>query len=75
MPADSEHPNPERWWRWRRRYAHVAMVAALVETAYLLISGVPEGSAPVIGWSYGLWGTVVAAYIGAATWSDVAAGR
>jgi len=51
------------------------MVAALVETAYLLISGVPEGSAPVIGWSYGLWGTVVAAYIGAATWSDVAAGR
>jgi len=75
MPAGSEHPNPERWWRWRRRYAHISLAAALAETVYLLAAGVPDGAGPVIAWSYGLWGAVVTAYIGASTWADVAKGR
>ena len=73
--TDKAHPDPEKWWRWRRRYAHVAMVAAAAETAYLLTAGVPDGAAPVIAWSFGLWGCIVCGYVGAATWADVAKGR
>lgn len=73
--TDTAHPDPEKWWRWRRRYAHTAMAAAIIETAYLLAAGVPGGATPVIAWSYGLWGAVVCSYIGASTWADVAKGR
>lgn len=69
------HPDPERWWRWRRRLALASFVCAVLETAWLLATGVPDGAAPVIAWSYGLWGAVICAYIGTASWSDVAAGR
>lgn len=75
LPVSAQHPDPERWWRWRRRYAHVALAAALAETAYLLGAGVPGSAAPVVAWSYGLWGSIVCAYIGAATWADVASKR
>lgn len=70
-----EHPSPEVWWRWRRRFAQAAFLAAIVETFWLLKYGIPEGSGPLIAWSYGLWGAIVCAYIGAATWSDVASNR
>lgn len=75
MSAPTDHPDAERWWRWRRRFAQAAFVCAIAETGWLLGNGIPEGSAPLIAWSYGLWGAVICAYIGAATWSDVASGR
>lgn len=70
--SDTEHPDPERWWRWRRRLALWAFAIALAETGYLLHFG---GGGPVIAWSYSLWGAIIAAYIGASTWSDIAARR
>lgn len=66
-------PDPERWWRWRRRLALTAMAMAMLETAYILVVD-PGISGPVVAWSYGLWGSIIAAYIGAATWSDIAGG-
>lgn len=67
-----QHPNVEVWWRWRRRLALWAFGLAALETCYLLY--VPVGG-PVVGWSYSLWGAIIGAYIGAATWSDIAARR
>lgn len=73
-------PDPERWWRWRRRLALYSFAAALVETAALLwlAQRAPASLAPLgatVAWTYGLWGAVICAYVGAATWSDVAARR
>lgn len=69
---DSQHPDPEAWWRWRRRLALWSFGIAVAETVYLLLD---PADGPVVAWSYGLWGTIIASYIGAATWSDVAKGR
>lgn len=69
-----EHPNPERLWRWRRRLALWSFACAVAETAYLLLVN-PDASGPVVGWSYGLWGSVIGVYIGMASWSEVAQGR
>lgn len=71
---EAEHPDPERWWRWRRRFAQTAFLAAIVETVWFLLSGIPEGAGPLIAWTYGLWGSVICAYIGAATWADISKG-
>lgn len=62
-------PDPEHWWRWRRRLAIAAFVVAVAETVWLLTRPM---DGPVVAWSYGLWGTIIAAYIGASTWFDVA---
>jgi len=64
-----KHPDPEKWWRWRRRLALWSFGVAVIQTVYLLIH---PTDGPVVAWSYGLWGTIIAAYIGASTWSDVA---
>lgn len=69
----SEHPDPEVWWRWRRRLALWAFGCAIAETVWLVFH--PEIVGPVVGWSYSLWGAIIAAYIGASTWSDIAARR
>lgn len=71
----NEHPDPERWWRWRRRFAQAAFLFAFLETIWFLTFGIPENAGPLIAWSYGLWGAIVCAYIGASTWSDVVGKR
>lgn len=68
-PTQEIPPDPEHWWRWRRRLAIASFVVAVAETVWLLTHPM---DGPVVAWSYGLWGTIIAAYIGASTWFDVA---
>ncbi|MDR5867287.1 hypothetical protein [Halomonas koreensis] len=68
----SDHPESRDWWRNRRRLAHWAMAAAILETAALFWLPLPEAAL----WpTYGLWGTVIGAYMGTAIWDDVVARR
>jgi cobalamin synthase len=58
----------------RRRFAMAAFVCAVVETVYLL-GWQPELAAPVVGWTYGLWGAIITGGLGFDSWADVAKGR
>ncbi len=57
-------------WKNRRRLAHWAMAAAILETGALFWLPLP---AAALWPSYGLWGTVIGAYMGTAVWDDLVA--
>lgn len=68
----SDHPESPDWWRNRRRLAQRAMAAAILETCALFVLPLPEAAL----WpTYGLWATVIGAYMGTAVWDDVVARR
>lgn len=71
MPADSDHPDPDRWWRARRRFAVTAGVLAVAEGVYLL--GFGDVTDYVVAWTMGPLVTVVVTYIGGASAVDAVA--
>jgi len=73
-------PNPVQWWANRRRLAWGAFAVAVLETVSAIVLALYFPTAitalgVVFGWSYGLWGTIIATYIGCATWSDVVSAK
>ena len=77
---DYTPPNNDRWWKNRRRMAWLSLAVAFVETIALGILGLCNPAAltamsVAIGWSYGLWGTIISTYIGFSAWADIAATR
>ncbi len=67
----SDHREADRW-KNRRRLASWAMAAAILETGALFWLELP---AAALWPTYGLWASVLGAYMGTAVWDDVVARR
>lgn len=68
MPDDS-HPDPNRWWKHRRRGYYTGKWWAILQTFLWLILGLKdpkalEAMSVVIGWSYGISATLIVSYFG-----------
>ncbi|OEY66812.1 hypothetical protein [Marinobacter sp. X15-166B] len=79
MAAD-QHPNPERYWTHRRRGYYYGMAWAFGQTPIWLLVAVLNPAAlealgPVIGWSYGISGTLIVSYYGGNMAQEVAKAR
>lgn len=71
MP-EAEHPDPDRWWKHRRRGYYAGMWAGALQTPIWIIIGLVDAKAiasmtAVIGWSYGICATLILAYFGNTT--------
>lgn len=65
----SDHPNPGRWWKHRRRGYYSGMCWALVQTVIWIAMeyhrpGIVDSMAVVVGWSYGISATLIVSYFG-----------
>lgn len=63
------HPNPEIWWRHRRRGYYFGIIWTIVSTFIwigleLFRPNVLDSLGVVIGWSYGFSTTLIIAYYG-----------
>lgn len=75
--TQTEHPNPGRWWKHRRRGYYSGMVWALFQTGLWILleynkPGTVQNMGVVIGWSYGISATLIVSYFGntiAESWS------
>ena len=70
------HPNPTDYWRHRRRLAYASLTLATAETCALIViarenTAALDALGAVIAWSYGVWGSTIAAYVGTAAWVDI----
>lgn len=68
----AEHPNPNRWWRHRRRGYYTGLAWAILQTpAWVTLEVLKPGTisalAVVIGWSYGISATLIISYFGNTT--------
>lgn len=63
----TDHPDPERRWRNRRRMAWLCTFASIL---YPLLAVATEQAASIAGPFYLFTGAVVGAYIGFSTWDD-----
>ncbi|MFL1404202.1 hypothetical protein ACJO2E_02510 [Marinobacter sp. M1N3S26] len=66
---DTEHPNPSRWWKHRRRGYYAGMWWAAIQTPlWVLLELLRPETVPVmgvvIGWSYGISATLIVSYFG-----------
>ena len=64
-----EHPNPEYWWKIRRRTMYVAIVLICIFTFAFVIVGLQkppalESMGVLIGWVYGVLSLPVVGYYG-----------
>lgn len=65
----TEHPDPGRWWKHRRRGYYAGMLWAFMQTPFWVVLEVMKpGAVPnlgaVIGWSYGISVTLIVSYFG-----------
>lgn len=65
----NNHPNPNQWWKHRRRGYYISLIWAIVQTfLWALLEYFMPGSvqslSSVVGWSYGLASTVILGYYG-----------
>jgi len=68
MPDDS-HPDPNRWWKHRRRGYYAGMWWAFLQTPIwaaveLAQPNTLAAMGVVIGWSYGISVTLIVSYFG-----------
>lgn len=75
--ATEHHPDPERYWRHRRRGYYFGMAWAFFQTpgwvlVELLSPGFALSMGAVIGWSYGISGTLIVSYYGGNMAQDLA---
>jgi len=66
----TEHPDPERRWRNRRRMAWLTLAASLLFPG-LVVAADAQQLAQLTGPFYAFCGAVVLGYLGFATWDDV----
>ena len=69
MDATDNHPDPNRWWKHRRRGYYAGMWWALIQTpAWIALelhtAGSVSAMAAVVGWSYGISATLIVSYFG-----------
>tara|TARA_R110000850_G_scaffold264606_1_gene393777 strand:+ start:20393 stop:20641 length:249 start_codon:yes stop_codon:yes gene_type:complete len=69
MDATESHPNPNRWWKHRRRGYYTGKWWAILQTpGWVALELHRPGSvaalAVVIGWSYGISATLIVSYFG-----------
>lgn len=63
----TQHPDPERWWKHRRRGYYIGIWWAVIIT-FLFVGielkspGTVEKMGVVIGWAYGVSVTLIVAY-------------
>lgn len=69
MEYSDDHPDPNVWWKNRRKMSYIAIAWLIVQT--FLFCGVAvfwEGAmatlTPVVGWSYGTTTIIIAGYFG-----------
>jgi len=65
--SDTNHPNPNIWWKNRRRMAYIAIVWVILQTFLwaILAAFIPAAIGSlgvVIGWSYGVPATIIVGY-------------
>ncbi len=75
--ANDQHPDPERYWQHRRRGYYYGMAWAFAQTPWwavveLLSPGSLAAMGAVIGWSYGISGTLIDSYYGGNMAQEVA---
>lgn len=75
--TNEQHPNPERYWKHRRRGYYTGMAWALLQTPCwvaieLINPGTLAAMSAVIGWSYGISGTLIVSYYGGNMAQEVA---
>ncbi len=56
------HPDPERYWRHRRRLAYTAMAALLVTLAAALLAPVRSANLPLLEGLAWVFGVIVIGY-------------
>lgn len=71
----SNHPNPSRWWRWRRILMFMSFAWTIAQTFVWIAVGIHSiellsALSIVIGWSYGIPTTAIIAYLGGSSFSD-----
>lgn len=64
-----KHPDPNTYWKHRRRLCYIAFFVAIIQTVLLVFLAMHNPDAivalgSVIGWSYGLYTAIVLAYYG-----------
>ncbi len=69
MDATESHPDPNRWWKHRRRGYYTGKWWAILQTPCWVLLGiydtrVLESMGVVIGWSYGISVTLIVSYFG-----------
>lgn len=58
------HPDPERYWKHRRRLAYTAMAALLVTLGCALFAPIRESSLPLLEGLAWVFGVIVIGYYG-----------
>lgn len=61
---DNQHPDPERYWRHRRRLAYMAMAALLITLAAALFAPVRPASLHLLEGLAWVFGVIVIGYYG-----------
>lgn len=61
---DDSHPDPERYWKHRRRLAYTSMAALLVTLGCALFSPVRESAMPLLEGLAWVFGFIVIGYYG-----------
>lgn len=72
-----QHPDPERYWKHRRRGYYAGIWWAIAQTPMwvaieLKNPGTLEALTAVVGWSYAISGTLIVSYYGGNIAQDVA---
>lgn len=71
--APDEHPEPERWWRHRRRQSYGALAGVFALGAASVSGLIPEGAVPVVQSAIWALTSVVIFYHGGASAVDAVA--
>lgn len=69
----NDHPDPERWWKHRRRHSYISLLGlfVLITISVIMESSSLTAASPVfqtIAWIFGL---VIFTYVVAATAEDI----
>lgn len=67
---ETEHPDPEKWWRHRRRQAYISLAGIIAIGVAVVVVDIPEGSAPVVQSIIWALAAIVAVYSGGASVVD-----
>jgi hypothetical protein len=71
MANDTEHPDPETWWYWRRVGFGVGLVGLIGEAAGVLWLGVPEHGAAILEYVALGFLLLIGSYVLGATLVDI----
>lgn len=72
---DSRHPNPNRWWKHRRRLAYMSMFGLYVIVVAMLVGSIREAMVPLAETLCYVFAFTILNYFGGNAWETFVRSR